>query len=428
MSERRRVHLLVPDESGTRLATDATGATPVVDLEFESGPTAPALDGWLLDHGAEATVVDYLIDQTSSDDDGTVHVVAELQLDVLPDGWRWTPLADVHAEVVSALQPYVSARLAEWRGAPTPPERSPWAQRGWTAALRAWVGSQAGVPFGEPRVRLVPFRLWGISGVWRVETSAGDLWCKAVCASFAAEPTVTQTLHRLRPDAVPGVVATDGTRRLLLMSAVGGTPVAGQTERTDDAIRVLVALQRDLMEREVELVAAGVARRPLGQLADDVAALLATPMVRAEVAVVDEAALLHALRDAVRVVDALGLTDTLVHGDFHAGNVLVDGERLVIIDWSDAAWTNPLVDVGAWASWFRDDPDTVDALWRTWSAEWGLAAERVDAARPSLDAVVGAYHFVSYARIAVGLEPLRRAEATGGMRDFFGDLLAATSR
>ncbi len=39
-----------------------------------SGPTAPALDAWLLDRGADATLVDHLIDQTSPDDDGTAHV------------------------------------------------------------------------------------------------------------------------------------------------------------------------------------------------------------------------------------------------------------------------------------------------------------------------------------------------------------------
>lgn len=107
MTERRRVHLLVPDSSGARVATESTGAVPVVHLEFDSGPTAPRLDDWLLEHGADATVVDYLIDQTSPDDDGTAHVVAELQLDVLPDGWRWTPIDDVQCDVLPALQPYV---------------------------------------------------------------------------------------------------------------------------------------------------------------------------------------------------------------------------------------------------------------------------------------------------------------------------------
>ena len=36
---------------------------------------------------------------------------------------------------------------------------------------------------------------------------------------------------------------------------------------------------------------------------------------------------------------------SLVHGDFHSGNAALVDDRIVIIDWSDAAIGNPLVDL-----------------------------------------------------------------------------------
>ncbi len=432
MPERRRIHLLVPDESGTGLATDSTGATPVVELEFDSGPTAPALDRWLLDHGADATVVDYLIDQTSSDDDGTVHVVAELQLDVLPDGWRWTPLDDVRCEVVPALQPYVSCRFLEWRGAPRPSRRSPWVQRDWARALHVWVDEQLALP-STSGSRLSPFRLWGISAVWRVDSAGASHWCKAVYPGFAAEPAVTRELDRHCPGRVPRVMAVDADRNVLLMEHVAGSTVGDRIQRTDDAIRSLVALQRDIASHGEALLAAGASQRPLARLADDVADVLATlastevrDSLDVDVGAADIDALTRSIRAAAAVVDMLGIAETVAHGDFHPGNVMVDGDQVVIIDWSDAAWTHPLVDVGAWAAWYRDDPEVVDALWRTWGDAWGLRPERLDAARPALATVLAAYHLVSYVRIALGLEPLRRAEATPAVSAFFADLVAAT--
>jgi hypothetical protein len=434
MTERRRVHLLVPDESGTSLATDSTGAVPVVELEFDSGPTAPRLDGWLLDHGAEATVVDYLIDQTSIDDDGTAYVVAELQLDVLPDGWRWTPLDDVRCDVIPALQPYVSSRVLEWRGAPTPTKRSQWAQRDWARALHVWVDQQLAVP-APTSTRLSPFRLWGISAVWRVDGAAATHWCKAVYPGFAAEPAITRELDRRCPGSVPRVIAIDDDRRVLLMADVAGSTVADRIERTNDAIRTLVSLQRELTPHGDSLLAAGAARRPLSRLADDVAAALVAlvaPEVRDTLDIgadvvggADVDALVRAIGAAVAIIDMLGMSETLVHGDFHPGNVMVDGDQVVIIDWSDAAWTHPLVEVGAWASWYRDEPDVVDGLWRTWGDAWGLRPARLDAARPALATVVAAYHLVSYVRIALALEPLRQAEATPWVRSFLADLVAS---
>ncbi len=431
MTERRRVHLLVPDSSGARLATDSTGAVPVVHLEFDSGPTAPRLDDWLLEHGADATVVDYLIDQTSPDDDGTAHVVAELQLDVLPDGWRWTPIDDVQCDVLPALQPYVSSRFLEWGGAPIPTQRSQWAQRDWARALHGWVDQQLAVPTSSS-TRLSPFRLWGISAVWRVDGADATHWCKAVYPGFAAEPAITREIDRRCPGRVPGVVAIDDERRVLLMTDVAGSSVAERIERTDDAIRALVALQRELGAHGESLLAAGAAPRPLVHLADDVAAVVATlasPSVQdaleVDVAAADVEVLTRSIRAAVAIVDMLGMAETVVHGDFHPGNVMVDGERVVIIDWSDAAWTHPLVDVGAWAAWYRDEPEVVDGLWRTWGDAWGLHPTRLDAARPALATVVAAYHLVSYVHIALGLEPLRQTEATPAVRNFLADLVAS---
>jgi aminoglycoside phosphotransferase (APT) family kinase protein len=37
--------------------------------------------------------------------------------------------------------------------------------------------------------------------------------------------------------------------------------------------------------------------------------------------------------------------DRVCHGDFHPGNILIDGRKAVIIDWMNATRGNPLADV-----------------------------------------------------------------------------------
>lgn len=55
----------------------------------------------------------------------------------------------------------------------------------------------------------------------------------------------------------------------------------------------------------------------------------------------DELAVMH------RLVDAIPDANTLVHGDFHPGNILIQDDELVLIDMADISRGCPLIDLGA---------------------------------------------------------------------------------
>jgi uncharacterized protein (TIGR02172 family) len=48
---------------------------------------------------------------------------------------------------------------------------------------------------------------------------------------------------------------------------------------------------------------------------------------------------------ALAVLDQLPVGEALCHGDFHPDNILVHGQRAVVIDWTDATCGHPLADV-----------------------------------------------------------------------------------
>jgi Ser/Thr protein kinase RdoA (MazF antagonist) len=103
----------------------------------------------------------------------------------------------------------------------------------------------------------------------------------------------------------------------------------------------------------------------------------------------------------------LGLT--LVHGDFHAGNVAFDDGRLVVFDWSDAVVGHPLMDAAAWI-WEAADDRALAARWETWVDAW---SPRVPASelRPRLEQVLGigaAHQLLSLDGILRAMEPALR--------------------
>jgi Ser/Thr protein kinase RdoA (MazF antagonist) len=125
---------------------------------------------------------------------------------------------------------------------------------------------------------------------------------------------------------------------------------------------------------------------------------------------------------AVERVAGLGFPTTLAHGDFHPGNVMLVGDRAVIIDWSDAAIGNPLVDLITWLSWSKDEPDQEQVATDAWIGAWadgtGIDAAAVRDAIDDILLIGAAYQVISYDGILAALEPATRYTLADGATGF----------
>jgi hypothetical protein len=88
---------------------------------------------------------------------------------------------------------------------------------------------------------------------------------------------------------------------------------------------------------------------------------------------------------------------TLVHGDFHAGNIMQRDDRFVVFDWSDACIADPFVDVLMFTTRLPDDPVLRTTFTERYMGAWaGLspaeAAEYAELAEP----LAAMHHAVTY--------------------------------
>ena len=67
-------------------------------------------------------------------------------------------------------------------------------------------------------------------------------------------------------------------------------------------------------------------------------------------------------------IASCGVPETLVHGDFHAGNVIGDEERLVLLDWGDSGVGHPMLDQSAFVQRLGDADRAV--VTDRWAARW----------------------------------------------------------
>jgi Ser/Thr protein kinase RdoA (MazF antagonist) len=92
---------------------------------------------------------------------------------------------------------------------------------------------------------------------------------------------------------------------------------------------------------------------------------------------INAAAVPPRLRDhALRVLDGLPDGDRLCHGDHHPGNVLVDADRVAVIDWPNAARGAPEADHARTMLLLRwaDPPPATSPVARTLTAAGGCGA------------------------------------------------------
>ena len=351
-----------------------------------------------------------------------------------PEGWQAVDLAGPgEAEglvdgLLNTLQPRVADWVAEQLGAPLDPFAPPWSQPGWWERTTDWIAAQ--LPDRGP-LDVEQVRAWGISTVLRATDADGQrYWFKGICTHFGREVAVTEALHRVAPEFVAPVLAADRDEFRLLLGDLPDVAPAGEPATHASAYARLRDLQRKVEPHRSDLIAAGATVRPLA----DVPAAFAATMADLElpewhgIAPARVGELVRWVEQAVIEVAALGLPDVVVHGDFHPGNVatLGDGTR-VIFDWSDAAITQPFVDVPTWLTWIEDDVDEQARTWASFAQVWSdvLPADEWLARRTLLEGVAGAYHVVSYAGIVRAMDVHRKFEHARGIAEFVAFVDAA---
>ena len=309
-------------------------------------------------------------------------------------------LAEADRAPQRALEAVVGDPLAE------EPLRQSWARPGGPAELLAWAEDRL-IDRGSPRSGPAQqMRTWNLSALWRIPTVAGQVWLKAVPAFFAHEGAV---IDWIGVPVAPRLIDFASGRALI-------ADIAGAVNhevRDPAALRPMVQLLTDLQQRSLdrldELTALGVPDRRLDRMVPQIAATVeqwGSALDRPERRSVD--ALVAGLPTRLTAITECGIPDTLVHGDFHPGNVAGRAGGYVILDWGDSFVGHPLIDELAFVE--RLSPSGQLAAREWFVSDWERIAPGSDPARAArlLEPVVALLAAVMYANFCARIEPAER--------------------
>ncbi|KAA2259578.1 phosphotransferase [Solihabitans fulvus] len=246
------------------------------------------------------------------------------------------------------------------------PLRAAWANPGGPAALAEWARAALAAAGRSVTGPAEQTKTWNLSCLLRLPTDTGPVWAKATAPFTTPESTVIGLVAEVDPGIVPPVLAGDPDTRRVLLAHVDGADCWGADADTAVAVvRRWVAAQAALAGR-----ASALPRVEPADLADRVRDLVRGPvaddLTPAELADAEE--LIDTLPRLLAEAAGAGLPATVVHGDFHCGNWRSDGDRHVVVDWSDARVDHPALDLLRLRDFLAEAAATAaEAAWvRTW--------------------------------------------------------------
>ncbi|MEV8375375.1 aminoglycoside phosphotransferase family protein [Kribbella sp. NPDC056861] len=287
------------------------------------------------------------------------------------------------------------AQLARPVGSPVTPA---WTRPGWYAEALPWIDEQLGTA-GTPRTGVPEqVRSWGLSNVLRCPTATGDVYFKALAHSstirpvradalpllFAHEPLLLQRLSEARPGEVPVPIAIDEQRAWMLLPDLGRL-LAQESDISvwTEALRGHARLQRGFVGQTEQLFSLSCVDRRLAVLDDAIDQLLGPNPATDRLEPSERRKLSRRakqLREAIIELTAIGVPETLLHGDLHPRNLAVRDGQVLAFDWTDAAVSHPFLDLVTFIekrSPLSTDPRVTDA----YLAEWEDYASPADLRR-----------------------------------------------
>lgn len=340
---------------------------------------------------------------------------------------RWVgrdEIADV-ALATPDYRPHLQQWLREDGSRRIPTLRPGWARRGWHAEATRWGDARladAGIERSGPVDQV---RVWSLSCILKFPTGHGPVFFKAVPPFFRQEGKTTAMLARDFPDLMPDVVAVHPRKGWMLMRPLRGKELYECGADTwPGGVRALAAMQISYAGRADELLSAGIRDRRLRTLRASIAPTLADNAVVGGLES-DEVSALRSYSPRLEAMcddlEALGIPDSLMHGDFHPGNVMENDGTYTIFDWTDACVSHPFLDMPVFAASKRKDdpPDIVDRLWKAYLDIWfdnpPASLWRIRYLADTLGAV---HHAISYHELDLQTEKSARWEMWG-MREMW---------
>ena len=305
------------------------------------------------------------------------------------------------------------------------------------AWINLWIRQIHAQPKGGARCEKVS----GHSCLFKIPTTVGVLYFKACrCfpsrghrTIFSSEVHLTQALAHTFPELLPEVIAIEPEHQWMLLRECGPLLLRGRPvfEVWSNVIQAFARMQIASLSFKSVLLQAGCANRCLHHLVSDFETVLNESEIWSQIRtsvredLYQSLPLLHCLCEELASIPVPA--GTLVHGDLHAGNIVLQQGHPVFLDWSDGCIAHPFFDAViflARAGKLSHEQGACHLLQDAYLTAWQSFASNAQLTQAiHLVEVLGCVHQVVSFKILVGQEEPWKQEMHDGLKYWVKTLL-----
>lgn len=346
-----------------------------------------------------------------------------------PAQYRWIDKYELNklALAVPEHYPILLAWFKEIEDPKIRSQRVPWGRMGWYKKATAWIYEQLNNLSITPISPIEQLRSWSTSCILRLNTTAGNIYFKAIPIALQNEPLFTQNLAQYYPENTPYLLSIDPEQRWILMQDFAGAPLSEKADISywEEALRLFAKIQINSVDRVENLLSLGWPDRRTNKLLFDIElllgdteALLAGDFIIIEESDVEELrTLIPQFKAMCEELASYNLPQTLVHGDFWAKNVVVTdtNRNYIYFDWPNSAIAHPFFDIVNFLyieKYVPDFPEVRTHLRNIYLEQWTSyePMERLLQAFELCQTLGILYQAITYYQIVSQLEPLAKWE------------------
>lgn len=345
---------------------------------------------------------------------------------VPPENGIWADISAIQS--LSFRIPEHMSIIIEWlrHGIENVPvNRRPWSMLGWFREARDWITNQSKESGVNEPVYIDQVRTWERSCILKATSDIRSFYFKAVPERLAHEIPVSILLADRFSHNTIKTIASDDRRHWLLMNEAQGTMLRQVQDASAwaEVLNVYARIQAGTVDFIDELLSKGCPDFTpakmityLEQLLEDPdAMLLGNPAGLSQEEYDTLWSLAPSVIELLKTIDEFNIPDTLVHGDFWAGNVIRSENDAIFFDWSDITISHPFFDLTFFFG-IEEPPfpaQTCDALLSSYLKQW-TAYEKMDRLKILYDYIqqLGWIHkaLIEYRLILHGIEESARWE------------------
>lgn len=348
-----------------------------------------------------------------------------------PENSRWFGADEVLSlRLANADERSIVLEVLQNLDAPEPQLRPMFMKRGWFDEMRTWVSQT----LEEQGYRLIrppeQFKQYILTAILRVETDKGTLYAKVANPHyplFCDEARTMQALAQIAPQHIPCPIAIHPEYGVGIFEDFGASlwEIEPSHEQRKKVVQSFANLQMLTATRLADLEQAGCLNRRLDMLKDAIDAVFSDGLVVAHVP--DEkrdhwATCTETLKRLCVQLADYTVPHALVHGDFHGGNMTIDGERILFYDWTDACIAHPFFDIATIVEFDTEHAD----LWREAYLQCWQEFEPMERLREAFEIahiVNAAHQLVTYHSLYIHSEDSYKKEFDWSFPRFVGVIL-----